>query len=132
MRRATKIIDSLDNTLKEDLDFNFSTVEGKLVLRIHKTRERDYNLVDRKKQQFFLENGALFCEICGFDFEKIYGELGKGYIECHHILPISQLEEPSVNTLHDLICVCSNCHKMMHRNGLIAPEDLRVILKPKH
>lgn len=29
---------------------------------------------------------------CGFNFEKIYGEYVKGFIEDHHIIPISSLE----------------------------------------
>jgi len=28
--------------------------------------------------------------VCGFDFKKVYGELGDGFIEAHHLLPISQ------------------------------------------
>lgn len=127
--RASEIINSLYPNLEEELDSDWSAVEGKLILKVHQERERNPTLVRRKKQQFFKENGALFCEICGFDFEKIYGELGKGFIECHHILPLSQIKEPSVNTLSDLICVCSNCHKMIHRNGILLPEDLRMTLK---
>ena len=36
------------------------------------------------------------CMICGFDFEKKYGELGKGYIEVHHIRPLSEIDEEVV------------------------------------
>ena len=55
--------------------------------------------------------------ICGFDFEEKYGELGKGYIEVHHIKPLSEIdEEVVVNPETDLICVCSNCHRKIHNN----------------
>lgn len=56
------------------------------------------------------------CQVCGFDFEKVYGELGKEYIEVHHIKPLYSLDEETiVNPETDLICVCSNCHRMLHR-----------------
>lgn len=72
------------------------------------------------------------CMICGFDFEKQYGELGKGYIEVYHIRPLSEVdEEIVVNPETDLICVCSNCHRMLHRfrNYIISVEELRQIVK---
>jgi predicted HNH restriction endonuclease len=72
--------------------------------------------------------------ICGFDFEKKYGELGKGYIEVHHIKPLSDLnEEVVVNPVTDLICVCSNCHRMLHRfrNYMVSVEELRQIVEDK-
>lgn len=72
--------------------------------------------------------------ICGFDFEKKYGELGKGYIEVHHIKPLSDLnEEVVVNPVTDLICVCSNCHRMLHRfrNYMVSVEEIRQIVEDK-
>lgn len=57
-----------------------------------------------------------FCCVCGFDFEKFYGELGKNYIEVHHIVPLNKVAENTpINPKFDLICVCSNCHRMLHR-----------------
>jgi predicted HNH restriction endonuclease len=26
--------------------------------------------------------------VCGFDFAQTYGDRGKGFIECHHIVPL--------------------------------------------
>ena len=72
------------------------------------------------------------CMICGFDFEKKYGELGKGYIEVHHIRPLSEIdEEVVVNPEMDLICVCSNCHRMLHRfkSYMVTVEELRRIVE---
>lgn len=72
------------------------------------------------------------CMICGFDFEEKYGELGKNYIEVHHIKPLSELdEEVVVNPETDLICVCSNCHRMLHRfkSYIISVEELRQIVE---
>lgn len=33
------------------------------------------------------------CMACGFDFESFYGEQGKNYIEVHHVVPLSTVDE---------------------------------------
>lgn len=74
-------------------------------------------------------HGAL-CGICGFDFGPVYGELGEGFIEVHHIVPVSTIEPGTVvDPATDLIPVCSNCHSMVHRqNPPLTPGELRSIL----
>lgn len=89
--------------------------EGKILTRLHRYRERDSKLAKRKKETFIQENGALFCEVCDFDFSEIYGEHGVGFIECHHTKPISELDAGTQTKLSDLAVVCSNCHRMIHR-----------------
>ena len=67
------------------------------------------------------------CQVCGFDFEKTYGDLGKGYIEVHHTKQLYSLdEEMVVNPETDLVCVCANCHRMLHRkkNEIVTVEKL--------
>ncbi|WP_243374121.1 HNH endonuclease [Geotalea sp. SG265] len=55
------------------------------------------------------------CRVCEFDFEKNYGELGKGFIHVHHITPLSHIRENyAVDPIKDLIPVCPNCHAMLH------------------
>ncbi len=57
------------------------------------------------------------CSACGFDFGKVYGALGRGYIHVHHITPVSEMVEGyRVNPAKDLIPVCANCHAMLHRH----------------
>jgi 5-methylcytosine-specific restriction protein A len=58
--------------------------------------------------------GVLMCEVCEFDFHAAYGDLGYGFMECHHIVPLCELEESSLVRLDDLALVCSNCHSMLH------------------
>jgi len=56
------------------------------------------------------------CQICEFDFEKKYGEIGKGFIHVHHIIDISSIgTEYELNPITDLIPVCPNCHAMLHK-----------------
>lgn len=58
------------------------------------------------------------CAICGFDFEKVYGEIGRDFIEVHHIIPIHERKgEYAVNPITDLRPLCSNCHSMVHRRN---------------
>lgn len=89
--------------------------EGKVLVRLHKLKERDPAVVRAKKNQVLDEEGRLECEVCGFDFEEVYGDLGRGFAECHHLVPISELKHEQRTRLSDLAIVCSNCHRMLHR-----------------
>lgn len=81
-------------------------------------------------------NGSSCC-ICGMNFEKMYGELGKGFIHVHHIIPVSEIgKEYKVDFKKDLIPVCPNCHAMLHRKNKdgknpSAEELKEIILKMK-
>jgi predicted HNH restriction endonuclease len=56
------------------------------------------------------------CTVCGFNFEKVYGEYAAGYIHVHHVVPVSERdEEIQVNPETDLVPVCANCHAVIHR-----------------
>lgn len=56
------------------------------------------------------------CAVCGMDFEKVYGEIGRGFIHVHHIVKISSIgEEYELDPIKDLVPVCPNCHAMLHR-----------------
>ena len=55
------------------------------------------------------------CTVCGFDFEKIYGEIGKGRIHVHHLTPIGKVgKEYEIDPKKDLIPICPNCHFIVH------------------
>ncbi|WP_374148836.1 HNH endonuclease [Priestia megaterium] len=98
--------------LTED-DMGFE--EGKKKLRQHVVRERNPQIIKLAKERFKQKYGKIFCEICGFDFFGFYGEVGEGFIEGHHTIPISELEEAQKVKINDIALVCSNCHKMLHR-----------------
>lgn len=71
------------------------------------------------------------CQVCGFDFADIYGELGRNYIEVHHVNPLAEQDgERIVNPMTDLVCLCANCHRMVHRNRnqVLSVKELRDIL----
>ena len=69
------------------------------------------------------------CVVCGFNFSATYGNRGRGFAECHHLLPFSVLRGRRISTLDEAITVCSNCHRMLHRgHRLLSPERLRELL----
>ena len=56
------------------------------------------------------------CSVCGIDMEKVYGAIGKNFIEVHHSIPVSDYgQERLINPLAELFPVCPNCHAMLHR-----------------
>lgn len=62
-----------------------------------------------------LEHHGYKCVVCSFDFEAIYGALGKGYIHVHHVVPLADVrKEYVVNPKTDLVPICPNCHAMIH------------------
>ncbi len=86
--------------------------EGAIEEMVVELRKRDPRL-----KTSAIEVYGTICQICGFDFSDVYGELGEGYIELHHIRPLSESNETQQTTLDDVAMVCSNCHRMLHRNG---------------
>jgi len=60
------------------------------------------------------------CQACDLKFDERYGEVGAGFIEAHHLRPISSLEEGaavSYDVAEDFAVLCSNCHRMIHRTA---------------
>ncbi|MER6223573.1 HNH endonuclease [Streptomyces sp900105755] len=89
--------------------------EGQLLRRWALYRERNRPLRDRKVQAVLEEGLPLRCEVCSFDFTAAYGELGDGYIEVHHSLPLHASGVTETRLL-DLALLCANCHRMCHKS----------------
>ena len=75
------------------------------------------------------------CAACGFNFADVYGELGRDFIEVHHVKPLYSLEEEVlINPATDLVCLCANCHRMIHkkRGSIMTVEELKqnLLIKP--
>lgn len=70
------------------------------------------------------------CKVCGFNFEKVYGERGKHFIEVHHLIPMASYDKEYDVKLDDLVSLCSNCHSMIHLGGeLKEPKELEDDIK---
>ncbi|GGH00169.1 hypothetical protein GCM10007415_40100 [Parapedobacter pyrenivorans] len=110
-----KLVEELKAPIAEDEEDEYSAPEGRLLYKLHRYRERNRTLVNKKKKEHLKKHGSLSCELCTFDFEKTYGDVGRGFIECHHRTPLSELTPDTKTTLNDLMLICSNCHRMVHR-----------------
>lgn len=127
LRNFTPTIKNIDIT---DDDSGFP--EGKKRLKQHVVRERDPRVIKKAKDMFKKKNGKIYCEICGFDYESVYGEIGKDYIEGHHIKPVSELEENEITKVEDIVLVCANCHRMLHRKRpWLTKEKLKLLIDSK-
>ncbi|PGE31611.1 HNH endonuclease [Bacillus wiedmannii] len=116
---------SLDNHVDEENDFP----EGKEKFRLHRYRERNNKLVKKAKNLFIQEHGSLYCEACGINFERVYGERGMNFIEVHHKKLIAEMKNDEVTKIEDLAMLCSNCHSMIHRKPMITVEEMRVLIQ---
>lgn len=58
------------------------------------------------------------CTVCSFDFGRIYGALGAGFIHVHHLKPLAAAKKSrKVDPKADLRPVCPNCHEMLHKQS---------------
>ena len=76
-------------------------------------------------------NGRLKCEICGFDFGKIYGEEFIEKINIHHLVEISSIgSEYEINPTEDLIPICPNYHLIAHsKKPAYTPDEIREMIR---
>ena len=124
-------IDELINSIESDLsefesEINITHKEGAVKQVLSSRYERNLEL--RKET---IKIHGLICQVCEFDFFKTYGEIGKDFIEVHHLIPISNFNsEHNVNPKTEMSVLCANCHRMMHRNRnkILAVNELKEIL----
>ncbi|WP_330319993.1 HNH endonuclease [Streptomyces clavifer] len=129
---TTGELQSFAPTEDEEFGDDFSAPEGRLLMRRHRARERNKSLRKKKIASVLQRGRQLACEACGFDFEKIYGDRGAGYIECHHALPLHVAGEGRTK-LSDLALICANCHRMIHRRApWPTPGELSASIEQKH
>ena len=55
------------------------------------------------------------CEICGWD---------KTTRDLHHIIEVSNGGQ---NDINNIICVCPNCHRMIHNNLISKDDQLKIV-----
>jgi len=115
--------------IADPIEFEITDIEGRPSLRTHLQKERSSKLISAFKSSLSSCN----CCICGFDFEKTYGEIGAGFIEAHHIKPVSSFKKGELVSTKDLVAVCSNCHRMIHMtNPMLDWEKLKKMLRERN
>ena len=116
-----------ENSFREETTF----IEGTEKI-IYTTKYEE----DPEVRKAFLKGKQLKCEVCGFDFEEVYGPLGRDYIEIHHKKPIHKkpISEYKPDLDNDFVMLCTNCHRMIHRgkDHMITVEELKEIIKSCH
>lgn len=116
------------NIIENDVNFTEGTISSRYI---------SYYEREPKLRAAAIKIHGTKCMVsnCGFDFAKIYGERGKQFIEVHHIKPLSELVNPElINPEKDLVVVCSNCHRIIHRekNNILTIEQVdKLILQNK-
>jgi len=114
------------NPFPDEIQQEATYVEGAAVQVTVNRYERD-----RKARQAALDWHGYQCKVCGLDMTKVYGEIAKGFIHVHHLIPLSEIKENyQVDPKTDLIPVCPNCHAMLHRQDPpILPDALKSKLR---
>ncbi len=101
----------VENIIFPDSAETTTCIEGaKITIQVNKYER---NSIARQK---CIDELGCYCHICGINFEKVYGEIGKDFIHVHHKIPLNEIkEEYVVDPIKDLLPVCPNCHAMLHR-----------------
>lgn len=83
-----------------------------------------------KARSLCLKHWGTKCSVCEIVFEKVYGELGKGFIHVHHLIPVSQIGKSyQIDPISDLRPVCPNCHAMIHlKNPPMTIEEIKKVI----
>jgi 5-methylcytosine-specific restriction protein A len=96
---------------------HIARTEGGIKVRISQRVERNPSL-----RNDALKFHGHDCSVCGFNFENVYGVWGKNWAEVHHLIPISETRGTTrlTDPKKDLVVLCANCHRMVHRKKGIA------------
>jgi 5-methylcytosine-specific restriction protein A len=126
-RDILSFLQMYDELAFNDIQFHESnefTALEKKQYRLHYRIERNNTIATKVKKLKGYE-----CEVCRLNFEKMYGDIGRKFIEAHHLRPLNTLNigNYTINLFEDFAVLCSNCHSMIHR--LDNPGDLEEIRK---
>ena len=103
--------DEIGSALPEEIQNPQQFIEGASQLVSVNKYERSI-----EARQYCIEHHGYICAACDFDFEKVYGDIGRHYIHVHHIIPLSKIRKEYVlDAVTDMVPVCANCHAIIHR-----------------
>lgn len=93
-----------------NVDFSFAS-EGRRFAVLSNRYERS-----RANRAAAIAVHGRSCTVCQFNFDEDYGGLAGGYVEVHHLTPLSSMGEPRpVDPVRELVPLCANCHRMAHK-----------------
>lgn len=105
------------------MPYDETITEGNVKTSVSKRYLRSIKLRNAAIEHFS-HNGSISCDCCGFEFKSFYGEkYGVSCIEIHHLRPIFQYPSSSITqtidaALQNLMPVCPNCHRVIHRKHI--------------
>jgi len=104
--------------------------EGRKIYKLHRRLERDSSIGKSLKKKVIKETGELKCMACNFSFLDFYGDIGNGFIEAHHLIPVSELNGITKTKIKDMVLVYSNCHRMLHESKpLLSTNQLSDLIR---
>jgi 5-methylcytosine-specific restriction protein A len=83
-----------------------------------------------RNRRVCINHYGLSCWVCDLDFSEIYGPLGDGYIQVHHMVPVAEMGPGyRPDPVMEMVPLCSNCHSMIHKGEpLLHPVELRELI----
>lgn len=107
-----QVAESLPKAKKRQITrHDYPRCENRERVVAHVNRERSSYLAQMRK-----DLDGYVCQICAMNFAKVYGKkLGACFAEAHHKQALSTISGPVMRSVDDLITVCANCHRMLHR-----------------
>lgn len=109
-----------------------TVTEGELRSRTAEYRKRSCELRNAAIETYTMQ-GRILCAVCNFEYAAAYPSLGDGYIQIHHLKPVSFMRGEQLSmaeALENVRPLCANCHQMAHRRQPPLPiDELRSILR---
>lgn len=86
---------------------------------------------DRRNRAAAISIHGKACKACGLDMARKYGTVASGFIEVHHIVPVSEIGgNYQIDPSKDLVPLCPNCHAVVHRrNPPFSVEEVSRMIK---
>jgi len=101
--------------------------EGKVETALVNRYERD----PRNRKAAIAKHGTR-CFGCRHEMRELYGDIATGFIQIHHVRPLSRSGGPTKPEINDLVPLCPNCHAVVHLQSppLSIPQLQKLVVNP--
>lgn len=116
------------NTSRKVIPLTETVLEGRAIRRESIIYERSSQLRQIAREHFMSDAGTLFCECCNYEYSHYHrSPYNQSCIEIHHKKPLylyedSDIEQTFQSALANLMPVCPNCHRLIHKNKITAEQ----------